>query len=181
MLALQHFKYLIFIFISLFYSIIVNAQTPIDENNSTSKDTFWSHVRFGGGIGLGFSNDYTTIAISPSGVYQFNDQFALGIGLSGNYSKRKDYFEATVFGASLIGLFNPIEELQLSAEFEHNNVNYKDKIINTTDNYWYPALYLGGGYAIGNFGAIGMRYDVLYNDRKSVYSTAFSPFIRVFF
>ncbi|MGB0896183.1 MAG: alpha-ketoglutarate decarboxylase [Flavobacteriaceae bacterium] len=166
-------KYLIFTFFVGFYSIILNAQE--------TKSDFWNKVSFGGGVAVGFGNDYTNIAVSPSGIYQFNDQIALGVGLSGNYSSRKDYFEATVFGGGILGLFNPIEELQLSVEFEQNNVNLKDKIFNQTSNYWYPALHLGGGYAIGNFGAIGMRYDVLYNERKSVYGSALSPFIRVFF
>jgi hypothetical protein len=177
----QSLKYLVFTFFTCFFSIILNAQEVDTEVLPKTKSEFWSKVRFGGGVGLGFSSDFTNIAISPTGIYQFNDKVALGVGVSGNYSKRKDYFEATVFGASLIGLFKPINELQLSAEFEYNNVNFKDLRINESDNYWYPALYLGGGYAIGNFGAIGMRYDVLYNDRKSVYGSAISPFIRVFF
>lgn len=174
-------KYLVFTFFMVFFSVFLNAQEIDSLEPPETKNKFWSNVRFGGGIALGFSDDYTNVAIAPGGIYQFNDKFAFGVGLSGNYASRKKHFEATVFGGSLISLFNPIRELQLSAELELNNVNYKDKIINNTSNYWYPALYLGGGYAIGNFGAMGMRYDVLYNERKSVYGTAISPFIRVFF
>ena len=174
-------KYFSFILFGLFFSIIVNAQETETNETIKLKSDFWSKVRFGGGIGLNFSNSFTNITISPSGVYQFNEQFAGGIGLNGNYSSKKNDFDATVLGASLIGLFNPIREIQLSAEFEQNNVNYKDKIFNSKTNYWAPALFLGAGYAIGDFGAIGMRYDVLYNDRKSVYGTALIPFIRVFF
>ena len=174
-------KYFSIILFGVFFSIIANAQETETNETSKVKSEFWSKVRFGGGIGLNFSSGYTNIAISPSGIYQFNDQFALGVGLIGNYSSRKNDFNATVLGGSLIGLFKPISELQLSAEFEQNNVNYKDKIYNSNTNYWTPALFLGAGYTIGDFGAIGMRYDVLYNDRKSVYGTAFIPFIRVFF
>ena len=174
-------KYFSFILFCLFFSIITNAQETETDKPPKVKSEFWKKVRFGGGIGLNFSNGYTNVAISPSGVYQFNEQFAGGIGLNGSYSSRKNDFDATVLGGSLIGLFKPIREIQLSAEFEQNNVNYKDKIYNSNTNYWSPALFLGAGYAIGDFGAIGMRYDVLYNDRKSVYGTAFIPFIRVFF
>lgn len=174
-------KYLIFSIFTAFFSIILNAQETETNDITNTKSEFWSKVRFGGGIGLGFSNDFTNVAISPTGIYQFNDKVALGAGVSGNYSSRKNYFKATVLGASLVGLFNPVRELQISVEFEHYNVNYKDEIFNATTNYWYPALYLGGGYAIGDFSAIGMRYDVLYNNQKSVYGTAIQPFIRVFF
>jgi long-subunit fatty acid transport protein len=174
-------KYFSFILFGVFFSIIANAQETETDKIPKVKSEFWSKVHFGGAIGLNFSNSYTNIAISPSGVYQFNEQFSGGIGLNGNYSSKKNDFNATVLGGSLIGLFKPIREIQLSAEFEHNNVNYKDKIFNSTTNYWTPSLFLGAGYAVGDFGAIGMRYDVLYNDKKSVYGTAIIPFIRVFF
>jgi len=159
----------------------MNAQETETNKPLKVKSEFWSKVRFGGAIGLNFSNDYTNIALSPSGIYQFDKQFSGGIGLNGNYSSKKNNFDATVLGGSIIGLFKPIREIQLSAEFEQNNVSYKDKIFNSNTNYWAPAFFLGAGYSIGDFGAIGMRYDVLYNDRKSVYGTAFIPFIRVFF
>jgi len=174
-------KYLSFIVFGLFFSIVINAQETETNKTPKTKSEFWKKVRFGGGIGLNFSSGYTNISISPSGIYQFNEKIAGGIGLNGNYSSKKNDFDATVFGGSLIGLFKPIKEIQFSVEFEQNNVNYKDKIFNLNTNYWSPALFLGAGYAIGNFGAIGMRYDVLYNNRKSVYGTAFIPFIRVFF
>lgn len=179
-MTLNH-KYLVLSIFTLFFSVLLNAQEANLDNGPKPKSLFWNNVRFGGGIGIGFSNDYTNVGISPSGVYQFNEQFSGGIGLGGNYSSRKNYFDATVLSASLISLFNPIREIQISAEFEQNRVSLNDKISNTNTNYWYPALYLGGGYAIGDFGAIGMRYDLLFNDRKSVYSTALSPFIRVYF
>ena len=174
-------KYFSFILFGLFFFIIVNAQEIETNETPKVKSEFWSNVRFGGGIGLSFSNSYTNVSISPSGIYQFNNQFALGVGLIGNYSSRKNDFDATILGASIISIFKPINEVQLSAEFEQNNINYNDKIYHTNSNYWSPALFLGAGYSIGDFAAIGMRYDVLYNERKSVYGTAFLPFIRVFF
>lgn len=174
-------KHHVFTLFSLFFFIITNAQEINNDDPLKLKNEFWSKVRFGGGIGLNFSNGYTNISLAPSGIYQFNEKIAVGIGLNLNYSSRKDEFDATVLGGSLISLFNPIKELQLSVEFEQNNINYKDKLFNTNSNYWSPALYLGAGYSIGNFGALGLRYDVLYNDDKSVYGTAFLPFVRVFF
>ncbi len=174
----KHYAFTVF---SLFFFIITNAQEINNESQLKLKNEFWSKVRFGGGIGLNFSNGYTNISLAPSGIYQFNEKVAAGVGLNLNYSSRKDEFDATVLGASLISLFKPIKELQLSVEFEQNNINYKDKLFNTNSNYWSPALYLGAGYSIGNFGSLGLRYDVLYNENKSVYGTAFLPFVRVFF
>ena len=38
---------------------------------------------------------------------------------------RDNFYNSTIFGASVIGLFNPIRELQVSAEFEQLHVNRK--------------------------------------------------------
>ena len=173
----KNFRILIF---CIFFTMLAQAQQQ--SQDSLQKSKFWSHVHFGGGIGLGFSNNYTTISLSPTAIYQFNDQFALGIGFNVNYSKRKDFFNATLLGGSLISLYNPMDELQLSAEFEQNsvNINYKDSNINS-NSYTYPSLFLGIGYTVGNFGAVGVRYDVLYDSNKSIYGSAFVPFFRVFF
>lgn len=173
-------KYFKFAIILCFFSTFLIAQ---EETNNTTplENDFWSHVRFGGGIGLGFGNGYTTIALAPSAIYSFNDQFALGPGLNFNYSSSKNEFDATVLGASVIALYKPVSDLIFSAEFEENNVQLNDKIIDSSRNYWYPALYMGGGYAVSDFVSIGIRYDVLFDDTKSIYGSAFTPFVRAYF
>lgn len=147
------------------------------------KSDFWKKVRFGGGIGLSFGDGYFSGTIAPSGIYQFDNQFALGIGLSGSYFKRKNLYKSTVIGGSIIGLFNPIRELQLSSEFEQLHVNRdfdQNVVSNTDDKYWYPALFLGAGYRSGNF-TVGIRYDVLYDEDKSIYADPWMPFMRFYF
>lgn len=153
------------------------------EQTQKKKSDFWNHVRFGGGIGLSFGDGYFSGTIAPSGIYQFDDQFALGIGLSASYFKRKELYKSTVLGGSIIGLFNPINEIQLSSEFEQLHVNRdfdEDFVTNTDDKYWYPALFLGAGYRSGNF-TIGIRYDVLYDEDKSIYADPWMPFMRFYF
>ena len=161
--------------IVVFFSIISNAQ------EIKTKGNFWNNVHFGGGLGLNFSNGYTNVSLSPSSIYEINEKFAGGIGLNMNYSNKKNDFEAILLGGSLITLFKPINEIQLSVELEQNNTQLKDKLYNQNSNYWTTSLFLGAGYAIGNFGAVGVRYDVLYDEEKSVYGTPFLPFISIFF
>jgi len=175
-MSIQNLKLLL---ICILFSVTAHAQQQFQD--ATPKRNFWNHVRFGGGIGLGFSNGYTNISLSPTAIYQFNDKFALGVGLNGSYTKRKNFFNATVFGGSLISLYNPIDALQFSAEFEENmvNINYYNSTTNPP-SYSYPSLFLGIGYTIGNFGAVGIKYDVIY-DNRSIYGSAFVPFFRVFF
>jgi hypothetical protein len=165
------------LFFGLFY--LFNTVNISAQDNSVSP--FWSKVRFGGGVGLGFANDFFSATLAPQAIYEFNPQFALGVGLNGTYNSQKNVYNSTVVGASVIGLFNPIPEAQISAEFEQLNVNQRFKNnLGINRNYWYPALFLGAGYGNRNF-MVGIRYDVLYNSDKSIYGNAWMPFVRVFF
>lgn len=150
--------------------------------NSFSQDNepenFWDNVRFGGGFGLGFGNNTTTVAISPTAIYDFNESYSLGAGIGYQYSKRGDS-KANVFSASVLSLYNPIYEIQLSAEFEQLFVS--QSFGNLNDNFSYPALYIGAAYRIGQNFTLGLRYDVLYNENESIYASAVSPIVRVFF
>ncbi len=153
------------------------------ESSKKEKSEFWKHVRFGGGVGLNFGDGYFGGTLAPSGIYQFDNNFALGVGLSASYYKRKNLYKSTIFGGSVIGLFNPIREIQLSSEFEqlHVNRDFDQNFVGNQDtNYWYPALFLGAGYRTGNF-TIGIRYDVLYDEDKSIYANPWMPFMRVYF
>ncbi len=160
---------ILFVFLTIF---TVNGQ----DNN----DDFWDNVRYGGGFNVGFGSDFTTIAISPSAIYDFSDVVSSGVSLSYLYSKNK-FFDTTsnVYGGSIISLFNVAKAVQLSAEFEELNINVRDNFGNS-DSYWSPALYLGAAYNTGNF-SIGLRYDALYDDNKSIYSSAFTPIFRFYF
>ena len=48
------------------------------KQTNTASD-FWSNVRFGGGFGLNFGNNLTTINITPTAIYDFNEKFSLQI------------------------------------------------------------------------------------------------------
>ncbi len=149
------------------------------QENTTS---FWDHVRFGGGIGLSFGDSFFSGTLAPSAIYDVNDQLSMGVGLNGTYNSLKNTYNSTIIGGSLLTLFNVIPEIQLSAEFEELNVtrNFESDLNIEDQNYWYPALFLGGGYRTQNI-TIGIRYDVLYDEGKSVYANAWAPFFRVYF
>lgn len=172
-------KLKILLSLALVLGVISISQAQIQPK----KNPFWEKVRFGGNLGLDFSNNTTSIIIGPSAVYQVNKQFSTGIGLNFGYAnfKRSDT-KQTNYGARLIALYNPTRELQLSAEFEQNFVNTSTEIQGTTfkDSFNFPALYLGAGYRLGNV-AVGIRYDVLYNDDKRLYASPWSPFVQVYF
>ena len=83
-----------------------------------TKSDFWNHVQFGGGLGLGIGNGYADIMVAPSAIYNFNDYVSAGLGLQYNYVKQRDFYNANMYGGSLISLFQPFNELQISAELE---------------------------------------------------------------
>lgn len=147
-----------------------------------SKHDFWSKVRFGGGLGLNFGDGFFSTTIAPSGIYEFDKNFALGLGLNATFNNQKNTYKSTILGGSIIGLFNPVQAIQISSEFEQLNVNrrYDANINIPDDNYWIPALYLGVGYRNGNV-TFGVRYDVLYDDEKSIYADPWAPFVRFYF
>ena len=156
---------------------------------SAQEEDFWSKVRFGGSLGAAFGTGYTDVSLAPGAIYQFNRYVALGAGVQGSYVHQKDYYDAYLYGGSVIGLFNPIPEVQLSVEVEqlrvnldvderyaeyYGDLNFKDR------DFWNTALFVGAGYAMDNV-TIGVRYNVLFNDRDLVYSDALMPFVRVYF
>lgn len=171
-------KIVLFTILFSFFFGISHAQTDSNTQNSD----FWNHVRFGGGIGLSFGNNYFSGTISPSALYDVNKNFSVGVGLNASFNNRKDYYKSTVLGGSLIALINPVKEVQISAEYERLNVNRSwDNFYDRADEkYWYPALFLGAGYRTGNM-TFGIRYDVLYDRYKSIYSDAWIPFVRFYF
>ncbi|WP_366135878.1 alpha-ketoglutarate decarboxylase [uncultured Maribacter sp.] len=134
-------------------------------------------MRFGGGIGLGFTNGGFNGTISPSAIYDVNNYFSAGVGLSVNYAKY-DANKFLAYGGSIVTFYNPIPLLQLSAEIEQLRVNESNTIFE--NDYWSPALFLGAGYRSNNV-TFGIRYDLLYDKNKSIYADAWMPFVRVYF
>lgn len=164
--------------VTLFYCSICSVSIGQSTYGGSS---FWSQVRYGGGLGLSFGKEAVQIGIAPSAIYQANQTVAIGLGLNYTYSKIYDTKFSAV-GGSLIGLINPIPSLQISAEFEELYVSrdFQSSVESYRDSYWLPALYMGLGYSTGPV-TFGIRYDVLYNNERSLYSDPWIPFVRVYF
>ena len=174
---LSYFKIFLIVLCLSAFSVKAQNTTNIANNNE-----FWNHVHFGGSLGLSFGDNFFSGTLAPSVIYQFDNPFALGFSLNGTYNTQKNIYKSTIFGGSVIALFNPIYEIQLSAEFEELNVsrNWDSRTGIEDENYWYPALFLGIGYSSNNV-TFGVRFDVLYDKYKSIYANSWAPFVRVYF
>ncbi|MFD0796411.1 alpha-ketoglutarate decarboxylase [Maribacter chungangensis] len=168
-------KNIFFIALSLFLFHFSQAQY------ATGQGDFWSQVRYGGGIGIGFFNGNLNASIAPSAIYPVSDDFAAGVSLNLNYAKFNDS-KFLAYGGSLVSLYNPIPQLQVSAELEQLRVNrtFGSGINRLEDNYWSPALFMGLGFTTRNV-TVGLRYNVLFDESDSIYADALMPFVRFFF
>ena len=166
-------------FIKSTFSVLFVAIFCMQYASAQSLDPDSARIHFGGSLGLSIGSGFTNIVVAPSVIYDVNSYFSAGAGLQGSYVSWKNNFESYIYGASLIGLINPIEQIQLSAELEQLRVNttYENKF---KDNFWNTALFLGAGYRTNNV-TIGIRYNVLFKESNNVYNEAFMPFIRVYF
>jgi len=164
-----------FLFFFLVFPMAVSAQTA-----PQTQSDFWRKVQFGGGIGASFGSGYTDVSIAPGAIYNVNPYFATGVGLLGSYSREKNFYESYIYGGSIIELFNPIEQVQVSAELEQVRINRRFSGDNFSDNFWNTALFIGAGYRAENV-TIGARYNVLYKESDLIYGSAFMPFVRVYF
>lgn len=171
-------KTILFLFFIMPSTVVFSQEMPTTQ----SKSIFWDHVQFGGGLGLAIGSGYTDITVAPSAIYNFNQYFALGLGLQGSYIKVKNDYSNIIYGGSVVGLFNPIEEIQLSLEVEQVRVNTTFQAMpdDIKRNFWNTGLFVGAGYRTENV-TIGARYNLLFDKDKSVYSDALMPFIRVYF
>ena len=142
--------------------------------------SFGDRIHFGGGFNIGLGSGYSTIAVSPSVIYDVTPLFSAGINATYLYSKNKSSNQETnVFGGGLIALVNPIEGLQFSGEYERLKI--KRSFLNIfSDAYWNDALYVGAAYRQGNI-SIGLRYDLMYDKVTSIYPSALSPIFRIYF
>jgi len=140
------------------------------------KSEFWKKVQFGGGITLNFTNNASVFGIAPSAIYNFNDKFSSGMSISYLRTKYKNLSAAyNSYGGSVLTLYNPFKGLQLSGEYEQTYVTYNSL------SREIPALFLGVGYTYGRNVAIGLRYDALYDENKSLYPSSITPFVRIYF
>jgi len=160
-----------------------NPEISAQENTEIkAKSDFWNRVQFGGGLGLGIGNGFADIMVAPSAIYNFNNYVSAGLGVQYNYVKQRDLYKANMYGGSIVALFNPIEELQISTELEQLRVNrtFNDTFETNTQDFWNTALFVGAGYRNENV-TFGVRYNVLHRDRDNIYAEAFMPFVRIFF
>ncbi|MBG7630257.1 MAG: alpha-ketoglutarate decarboxylase [Bacteroidetes bacterium] len=162
------------------YAFLIEDETtkqpPLSATLQTDFQQYWS---FGGNIGLSFWNGGTDILLGPKAYYNISPKFLTGIGLTYIYSEFNGNinYHSNSFGGSILLAVRPVPFLQISAEYEGLQTNYSGYY---SDDYFINALYFGLSYVTGPV-SFGIRYDVLYDTTKSIYSSAWNPIVGFYF
>jgi len=163
------------------YNFITVNETSIQPSiYKPIEPDFQKHWAFGGNLGLSFWNGGTDILIGPKAYYNFSPIFLTGLGLIYSYSEFNNNirsYHSNSFGGSILLAVRPLHFLQISAEYEGLQTNYSGSY---SDEYFVNALYFGISYVNGPV-SFGIRYDVLYNIDKSIYSSAWNPVVGFYF
>lgn len=146
---------------------------------STSAVTQENRWTFGGNVGLGFgSNNYFDVQISPRVGFRLTDD--LEAGVMGSFTLQSSrYYQSTMFGVGPFANYYFARSFYLGTSFQQYFINYKDKYSDYKYDKDESALYLGGGYMqrIGNgaYFQIGLMYNVLWKENKSIFSSGLVP------
>lgn len=172
----------IFMVIGIFTynSIGFSQTTKVTVKDSTSQTP--SNWKFGMGFGLNFVGG-TNISLAPNLNYTVSDKIAFGFGLQYNYSAIKDLQSTSTFGGTVATFYSPIKKITTLLEFAELKVSTKTDTPEgeTKNSYWDTALFVGAGFNITNKISIGAKYNMLYNEDESVYTTPIIPFVNISF
>ncbi len=161
-----------FVFVTILASSL-RAQQPTtlvmepDEQEKTGITPYYGLV-----FGLSF-NSYTRVNITPMVGFPITPQFSLGARVGYEYvndTRSTLTYTWNNYGASTFARYKVIPRAYGHVEFAYYNYNYKTDL--TSDSFWVPFLYVGGGYIQPLSGNVSLVVEVLFD----VLQNANSPY-----
>lgn len=166
------------------FSLNSYSQTETDSVAKQKVDTVTvkepKKLNFGMGFGLNFVGG-TNIGLSPSLTYNVSNKVAFGLGLQFNYLSLKDIQSTTTYGATTFFNYRPSQKIMTLLEFAQLRVSTKSDIDDSERKFWDSALFVGAGFNVTKKITIGAKYNLLYDEDESVYSSAIIPFVNISF
>ncbi|MGI6074244.1 MAG: hypothetical protein ACOYEA_06365 [Fermentimonas sp.] len=160
---------------SLMLCLIGNAQTANNltiSNKGNSNYFDKSKLRFGAGLGLSTSRNYTYLGLGPQVGYLFNKHFMAGAGANYYYTKvnHSDYrVTNSLLGANIFAYTYPVSFITIFAQPELNYIWSTTKQFDTdqseTVEDLVPSLVIGAGLRLGGT-HVTLNYDVIQNSRS---------------
>jgi hypothetical protein len=143
-----------------------------------------TRVFYGGTLGMSFGNTFR-VSVQPFVGWVFTTKISGGLKVGYEYIREENTNTgvATIwnnYGASVFGRYRFIPRAYLHAEFAELNYGYTISEF-TSDRYWVPFIFLGGGYVQPISPGASLFFEVLFDvlqDSKSPYED-WSPWISV--
>lgn len=172
--------FLLFTLFAFFMQTNVQAQKEVPVNDSLVKQD--SKLKFGLGFGLNFVGG-TNISLAPNLTYPVNDKFGIGAGIQSSYATIPDSRGVFTVGANVLGQYTPIKQLVTLVEFAELYVHTQTDTPagEIKDDFWESVLFVGAGFNVTNKIAFGAKYNVLYKEDESVYTSPVIPFVNISF
>jgi len=168
----------------LFLSFSAFSQTFADTISQNNKDILIEKepkkIKFGCGFGLNFVGG-TNISLSPNLTFRVNEKIFVTGGIQGSYAAIKDIQSTITYGASILGQFNPSKKILTTLEFTQLRVSTNNVAGDITKNYWDSALFIGAGLNVTNKISVGVKYNLLYKEGVSIYTSPIIPFVNITF
>lgn len=135
-------------------------------------------LRVGGGVGLNFGNNgYFGFNVAPSIGYMLAPNLETGITVGYQYSKN-DFYKSNLFSGGPYANYHIIPGLFARGHYEYFSGTQTITSTNEKRDFDESALWLGGGYQ--SRGPVrlqvGLMYNVLHDDDKSIFSSPIRPF-----
>jgi long-subunit fatty acid transport protein len=171
--------YVLPFFLLLLTAPLVAQNTTVSVIDSTGQKP---KLKFGVGFGMSFVGG-TNVSLAPTLSYPLSQKVSVAAGVQASYTSIKDLQNTFTFGGSVMTLYTPVKILSLLAEFTQLNVTTEKEVEDVTskDSYWDSALFLGGGINITEKISVGAKYNLLYDEDESVYTSPVIPFVNITF
>ena len=183
------FNYYIYTGLLILMLILVSEMTigqnyePNYGETTKPKNSFASHLYFGGGLGLQFGTA-TLVEISPLVGYKITPKFSIGVSPTYKYYSYNYYgygkIRTNVFGGSIFSRYFIFENVFAHVEYETLAYNTREPN-QTAYMQQYDSFFVGGGYNQRIGGNSAMYILVLWNLNDTQYSPYSNPVIRVGF
>lgn len=157
-----------------------NTDTIIEKTNNISIAEAPTKLKFGCGFGLNFVGG-TNISLSPNLTFRVNEKIFVTGGIQGSYAAIKNIQSTITYGASILGQFNPSKKILTTLEFTQLRVSTNTVAGDITKNYWDSALFIGAGLNVTNKISVGVKYNLLYKEGVSIYTSPIIPFVNITF
>lgn len=160
-------------------SSFAQTNSVVLKDSISKKSSKW---KLGMGFGLNFVGG-TNISLAPRLLYDASKKVTFGVGLQYNYSAIKDLKKTSTIGGTLSTFYSPSQRFITLLEFAELNVTSKTETTDgeIKDSFWESALFIGAGVNITKKMTVGAKYNMLYKEDESVYTSPVIPFVNIAF